>query len=184
MGDAFKLLGTNNGDKAGYAVWGTGDFNGDGYSDILVGADNYGGAGAAYVIFGKAAAFAATINLNALTGADGFRMDGLGAGYYTGTSVHSAFDVNGDGFDDLIIGADYADPLGRTDAGSVYVVFGTDAAMTATGSEAKPLPRGGGRRPSSRRKPAGDRPGRKRSGTIHSSRKAASSGRWKANRLR
>lgn len=55
----------------------------------------------------------------------------------------------------------------------------SDTAMIATGSEAKPLPRGGGRRPPPRREPAGNRPGGKRSETRHSSRKTASSGKRK-----
>ena len=43
---------------------------------------------------------------------------------YSGYSVSSAGDINGDGYDDLIIGAIYADPNG-TSSGSSYVVFGT-----------------------------------------------------------
>src|SRR3990167_5549143 len=42
----------------------------------------------------------------------------------SGLYVSSAGDINGDGIDDLIIGAYYADPSGRTDAGASYVVFG------------------------------------------------------------
>src|SRR3990167_5943612 len=46
------------------------------------------------------------------------------AGDQSGLYVSSAGDINGDGIDDLIIGAYYADPSGRTDAGASYVVFG------------------------------------------------------------
>jgi hypothetical protein len=42
----------------------------------------------------------------------------------SGYSVSSAGDVNGDGLDDLIVGATYADPSGKSNAGKSYVVFG------------------------------------------------------------
>jgi hypothetical protein len=47
-----------------------------------------------------------------------------------GSSVSSAGDVNGDGIDDVIIGADRASPAGETNAGASYVVFGIDAPVT------------------------------------------------------
>jgi hypothetical protein len=42
----------------------------------------------------------------------------------SGRSVSSAGDVNGDGLDDLVIGAFGADPIGKNNAGKVFVVFG------------------------------------------------------------
>ena len=53
-----------------------------------------------------------TVNLSTLDGTNGFRLDGEAAGDRSGYSVSSAGDVNGDGYDDLIIGADGADPNG------------------------------------------------------------------------
>jgi Ca2+-binding RTX toxin-like protein len=50
---------------------------------------------------------------------------------FAGISVSSAGDVNGDGFDDLIVGGDHADPNGNTDAGASYVLFGRDFTNTA-----------------------------------------------------
>ncbi|MDZ7905312.1 MAG: FG-GAP repeat protein [Cypionkella sp.] len=47
----------------------------------------------------------AVIELNSLTGTNGFQINGEVAGDLSGRSVSSAGDVNGDGFDDLIIGA-------------------------------------------------------------------------------
>ncbi|MBF0161000.1 MAG: FG-GAP repeat protein [Magnetococcales bacterium] len=128
--DGFRLDGVASLDNSGYSVSSAGDFNGDGFADLLVGA--YGPnafQGAGYLLFGKASGFASAITLSGLTGSDGFRLDGAAAGdqgSYNAASidVHSAGDVNGDGFADLIIGAYKADPDGLVDAGSSYVVFG------------------------------------------------------------
>jgi hypothetical protein len=83
--------------------------NGDGYDDLLIGAsgaDSNGSAsGASYVVFGKDGAFASTINLSSLNGTNGFQINGGLAGDQSGRAVSGAGDVNGDGYDDLIIGA-------------------------------------------------------------------------------
>jgi hypothetical protein len=52
---------------------------------------------------------------------------GAAAGVYSVFSVSGAGDVDGEGIDDLIIGAPFADPNGRNYAGASYVVFGTPA---------------------------------------------------------
>ena len=65
-------------------------------------------------ILGDAMAqFPAMIELSSLNGANGFKLSGVAAGDDSGGSVASAGDVNGDGFDDLIVGASGADPHGR-----------------------------------------------------------------------
>ena len=68
--------------------------------------------------------FSAVIDLSTLDGLTGFRIDGIDANDQSGFSVSSAGDINGDGFDDLIIGAWGADPGGDGEAGETYVVFG------------------------------------------------------------
>ena len=70
----------------------------------------------------RPAVFSASIDLSALDGSNGFRLDGENQDDYSGR-ISSAGDVNGDGYDDLIIGAPGADPSGD-DSGSSYVVFG------------------------------------------------------------
>ncbi len=133
--NGFRLDGAKD-DVSGRSVSSAGDVNGDGFDDVIVGAakdepDHFYGAGASYVIFGQASGFAATLDLSSLDGGNGFRLDG-GAYDDSGSSVSGAGDVNGDGFDDVIISARAADPNGDY-SGSSYVVFGRasgfDAAM-------------------------------------------------------
>ena len=126
--NGFRLDGAVAGDISGFSVASAGDVNGDGFADLVVGAThatpNGQLSGSSYVVFGTDQGFTSSLNLSALNGANGFRLDGAAAGDESGISVASAGDVNGDGFSDLIIGASGADPGGRSSAGSAYVVFG------------------------------------------------------------
>ena len=72
------------------------------------------------------------LRLNQLDGSNGFRLDGAAPDDRSGSSVSAAGDVNGDGIDDLIVGAPDADTAGGYDAGASYVVFGTDAGFAAS----------------------------------------------------
>lgn len=120
----FRLDGHFGLDFAGKAVASAGDLNGDGFDDVAIGAFNAGlGYGWSYVVFGRAAPFDASLALRNLDGRNGFRLDGVAFDDNAGTSLGTAGDVNGDGVDDLIIGAPGAGPNG-TFSGSSYVVFG------------------------------------------------------------
>src|SRR5205823_7713383 len=114
-------------DQSGRSVASAGDVNGDGFADLIVGANgadpNGSGSGASYVVFGQATGFAANLDLSSLDGTNGFKLNGVAGRDDSGRSVASAGDVNGDGFDDLIVGALVADPHG-TASGASYVVFG------------------------------------------------------------
>lgn len=132
--DGFRLDGVAYHDFSGTRVASAGDVNGDGFSDVIVGAwaaDPHGSySGSSYVVFGKASRFAATIDLSTLNGDNGFRLDGVAKNDQSGYSVASAGDINGDGFDDVIVGARGADPHG-VESGSTYVMFGKPSGFPA-----------------------------------------------------
>ena len=135
--NGFVLNGASQGDYSGTSVSSAGDVNGDGIDDLIIGAyrtDSASGhdVGASYVVFGKNTGFAASLELSHLDGTNGFVINGVDAEDFTGTSVSSAGDVNGDGIDDLIIGASGADPNGNLDAGASYVVFGKNTGFAAS----------------------------------------------------
>ena len=136
----FIIQGDRAGDRAGISVSSAGDVNGDGIDDLIVGAyrgDNGGAyAGEAYVIFGVAGSTRGTLDLTALTPTQGFIIQGDAAYDLAGYSVSAAGDVNGDGIDDLIVGAPEGDD-GGTDAGEAYVIYGRrpTLAVERTGTE-------------------------------------------------
>ncbi|MBK8609501.1 MAG: FG-GAP repeat protein [Chitinophagaceae bacterium] len=112
--------------QLGYSVAGAGDVNGDGYSDVVVGAWLYDNPevneGVAFVYYGGPAGISTSGNsvVQADQGASNFGMSVAGAG-----------DVNGDGFSDIIVGAeDYDD--GQTDEGAVFIYHGSAAGIVTT----------------------------------------------------
>ena len=102
----------------GVSVSSAGDVNGDGYADVIVGANEYASnTGKAYIYFGGE-------NMNSTADVT---MTGSAPGYYFGGSVSSAGDVNGDGYADVIAGAvGYNSTTGRA-----YIFYG-GAVMNST----------------------------------------------------
>jgi len=105
----LTFSGASNNARLGHDVAGAGDVNADGYDDLIVGTSN----GTAYVYFGGP---------NADDTADLILAEGESNDWF-GRSVDGGDDVNGDGFDDFVVGA-YGDDTGATGAGRIYLYFG------------------------------------------------------------
>ncbi len=122
--DGFRLDGAASGERSGSAVSRAGDINGDGFSDLIIGAPGANrDAGASYLVLGRASGFPAKLNLSKLDAKLGYRLDGGRPGSGVGASVGSAGDFNGDGLGDLVVGS--------TAAGSAYLIFGKRAVSNA-----------------------------------------------------
>lgn len=127
-----SFIGENGGDQAGCSI-ASGDFNGDGLGDLALGAwgSSTGGAfaGAVYVVFGTLGAWATDVDLS---GAD-VKLVGETAGDFAGFNISSAGDVDGDGIEDLLIGA-YGEASAGNQAGKLYVVLGHQGAWSSSAS--------------------------------------------------
>jgi len=117
------LVGEDVDDGAGSSVAIVGDLNSDGHADMVVGAELEDGggsdAGAAYMVLGP---LSGTVDLSTVDG----KMLGQEAGDWLGSSVAGAGDHDGDGVDDILLGAAYADDTdaGAADSGAVYLILG------------------------------------------------------------
>jgi len=121
-----SFIGENNGDKSGKAVAGVGDVNGDGYDDLLIAAQNYnasgGNEGKVYLILGDRIGLSKDLTLSQADAS----FIGEYSGDYAGWSIAAAGDVNGDNFDDFLIGSPGNDEGDGDDAGKIYLIFGKD----------------------------------------------------------
>jgi len=118
----------DDGDYAGASLAPAGDFDGDGLDDFLVGAPSsaFGeaGTGRAYLVRGRAGGWAAD-----LADAD-LVMEGERSGDEAGCSVAGAGDVDGDGYDDLLVGARFAGDGPAQVTGRAYLMLGTPDGTT------------------------------------------------------
>ncbi len=135
VGADIRIDGEASNDSLGTSVKDAGDVNGDGADDVIVAAsytDNNDrtDSGSVYVVFGGDPE-----TDNPGDRRDGFRIDGANAGDSIGTSnfsgaIDGAGDVNGDGYDDVIVGVYSADNNNRPYSGSVYIVYGKGSMET------------------------------------------------------
>jgi len=118
-----SFWGENAGDRSGVSVDGSGDVNGDGYDDILIGAlgndDSANAAGQTYLVLGKSSGWAMDTDLSVSKAS--FR--GEVTDDQSGSAVAGAGDVDGDGFDDILVGAHYNE-FGGMGTGQTYLFRG------------------------------------------------------------
>ncbi|MBK8497375.1 MAG: FG-GAP repeat protein [Flavobacteriales bacterium] len=122
------LLGPIISSQFGRAVSTAGDLNGDGYSDVVVGAPSgamgQNNEGIVYVYYGSSAGLSTVPGIV-------LQSDQVSANF--GYSVSTAGDVNGDGYSDLLVGAQtWEDNVAEAQEGAVFVYHGSAAGITST----------------------------------------------------
>ncbi|WP_424094864.1 hypothetical protein [Moorena producens] len=133
---AFSGGFNNEGDLFGSSL-AAGDFDGDGYDDLAIGApfENYDGntnTGKVNTLYGSATGLTTTGNQLWLQSAfsGGFNNEGD----LFGSSL-AAGDFDGDGYDDLAIGAPFENYDGNTNTGKVNTLYGSATGLTTTGNQ-------------------------------------------------
>ncbi len=111
------LHGEHEDDQFGWSAGTAGDVNGDGYADIIVSAPNFD-QGKVYVYYGS----------SGIEASPGFTATGELALDFFGSAVAGAGDVNGDGYDDIIVSAKGFDH----DTGKVYIYHGGPSGLNET----------------------------------------------------
>lgn len=132
-----ELSSDDLGSRLGFSVASAGDVNGDGYADLIIGAYRYdagsGDAGAAFIFAGGPGPMLSSSVSAAVT-----RLDSGQVGADFGIAVAGAGDVDGDGYDDVIVGARFYDNP-TVDEGAAFLFLGSptgvadaDASAAAT----------------------------------------------------
>lgn len=124
---AWAKTGENVDDRFGYGASSAGDVNGDGYSDVLVGAYMFGEPtdhGKVYVFNGSSTGLPSVANWTAM---------GTSSSFY-GATVSNAGDVNGDGYDDVLVGAPLHDVAQDDNRGGAFLYNGSPSGPSTSPS--------------------------------------------------
>jgi hypothetical protein len=128
--DGLIIIGDSTDDRTGKALSSAGDVDGDGITDLLIGV-YWGGdrtgvtnSGEAHLIYGSQIAGRAAISIGDVTPDLGVVISGADDGDHLGTAVADLGDLNGDGYDDILLAAHLADPNGINRAGESYFISG------------------------------------------------------------
>lgn len=117
-----------DGARMGYNAKSAGDVNGDGYVDVVVGIHSYDNGetneGRAIVYYGSASGLSTSIN---------WSTEGNQVSASYGASADSAGDVNGDGYDDVIVGANNFSN-GQAGEGKAFVYHGSSTGLSTSAS--------------------------------------------------
>ena len=132
--NGFAMVGTRNNDSSGYSIRPAGDVNGDGLADVIIGAPfatrlGTNTVGETYLVYGSTNGVPtsyADLTNTWLDGTNGIILTGFEQQDYSGYAVDGAGDVNGDGYDDILIGAYRAYGFWSQTgiAGKTYLVYG------------------------------------------------------------
>ncbi len=118
----WTKIGENSNDNFGVSAVSAGDVNGDGYSDVIVGAFRYSNyTGKVYLFYGSSSGLSTTADWTAT---------GENIRDYFGLSIATAGDLNGDGYSDIIVGASGYPSLAKI--GKVYLYYGSQSGLSST----------------------------------------------------
>ncbi|MGC0372481.1 MAG: hypothetical protein DGJ47_001195, partial [Rickettsiaceae bacterium] len=136
-GFIINLAGSFVGSFSGIAK-NTGDFDNDGIDDLVIGDSNAAPngrsqAGIVYILYGLNGGHTSDINLDSNTSSNSQQRVIWGSsGDNMGRGVSTAGDFNNDNIDDVAIASSRSDPLGRNDAGTVYIIYGQNGKSSTT----------------------------------------------------